>query len=111
MKRTVLAGFTACLGAFAVVAASPEVDTAVKTFKGVAADPGKTGIFCAMTKTMDSMGEKDDPVADAKIADYMKQLGPTFEAAWKAADTIDESSPDGQALNGALDDLASKCPQ
>ncbi len=111
MKRVVVAGFAACLGAYAVLAASPEVESAIKTFKAIGADTGKLTTFCTMTKTMDSMGEKEDAAAEAKIAEYMKQLGPAFEAAWKTADTVEEDSEDGQALGAALDEVAGKCPQ
>ena len=41
MKRIVLAGVVACLGAYGVLAASPKIESAVKTFKAVAADPGQ----------------------------------------------------------------------
>ncbi len=39
----------------------------------------------------------------------MKQLGPDFETAWNAGDSVDENSPDGEKLNAALDELANKC--
>jgi hypothetical protein len=111
MKRALVAGFAACVGAYAVLAASPEVESAIKAFKAVGADAGKLSAFCAMTKAMDSMGEKEDPAADAKIGEYMKQLGPNFEAAWKTADTVEESTEDGKALGEAIDEIAGKCPQ
>jgi hypothetical protein len=111
MKRALAAGFAACLGAYAVLAASPEVESAIKTFKDVGADAGKLSTFCTMTKTMDSMGEKEDAAAEAKITEYMKQLGPGFEAAWKTADTVEEASDDGKALGAAIDEVAGKCPQ
>lgn len=109
MNRPVLAGFALCLSAVAVMAASPQVDSAIKTFKAVGADSGKMSTFCAMTKTMDSMGEKEDAAAEAKVTGYMKQLGPAFEAAWKTADEVDDTTDDGKALGAALDEIAGKC--
>jgi hypothetical protein len=115
MKRVVVAGVAAgvvaCLGAYGALAASPKIESAVKTFKGIAGDPGKTKTFCEMVKTMDASGEKEDPAAEAKITGLMKQLGPDFESAWNASDGLDDNSEDGKAYNAAMDDLAEKCPQ
>ncbi len=109
MKRFVIAGVAACLAAAPAFAAAPKIEAAIKTFKAVAADPAKLKTFCAMTKVMDSMGEKEDPAKNKEIEGYMKQLGAEFETAWTAGDGIDENSPDGKALNTALDDLSGKC--
>jgi hypothetical protein len=111
MKRIVLAGVVACLGAYGALAASPKIESAVRTFKAVAADPGKLKTFCEMTRTMDSIGDKEDAAAEAKIDGLMKQLGADFDAAWNAADDLDDNSEDGKAYNTAMDDLAGKCPQ
>ncbi len=84
MKRAIVACCAACLGAYAVLAASPEVESAIKAFKAVAADPAKLSAFCTMTRTLDGHRRQDDEdVADAKVAELIKQLGPEFEAAWK----------------------------
>jgi hypothetical protein len=97
------------VSAVPVLAAAPKVDAAIKEFKAVSADAGKLKTFCAMNKTMESAGEKEDPGLDAKIDGYMKQLGPSFEAAWNASEGLDENSPDGKAWNDALDQLMEKC--
>ena len=109
MKRAVLAAVAACLAAAPAFAASPKIDAAVKTFKAVSADPAKLKTFCDMSKTMDAAGDKESPAADAKINDFMKQLGADFETAWAVAEGLNENSPDGKAYNTALDDLAGKC--
>ena len=109
MKRFVLAGLVACLGAYGAQAADPKVVAAIKTFQAIAADPGKVKTFCQMVQVMDETGEKEDQAAEAKINDLMKQLGPDFEAAWNAADDIDEDTPDGKDYNSAMDSLADKC--
>jgi hypothetical protein len=109
MKRVLVVGVAISLGVCPVFAASPKIDAAVKTFKAVSADKEKLKIYCEMTKFMDSMGEKEDAAADAKVRGYMKQLGAEFEAAWNAGQNVEENSPDDKALSEALDDLSSKC--
>jgi hypothetical protein len=111
MKRIVLAAVVACFGSYGALAASPKIESAVKTLKAVAADPGKLKTFCEMTRAMDAMGDKEDAAAEAKITELMKQLGPDFDAAWNAADDLDDNTEDGKAYNAAMDDLAGKCPQ
>src|SRR5262245_20024695 len=80
MKRAFIVGFAMCLG-YAVWAASPEVESAVKTLKSAAADAGKLKTFCAMSKAMDEAGEKANKEAEDKIDGLMKQLGADFEKA------------------------------
>ena len=109
MKRVVIAAVAVCLAAAPAFAASPKIDAAVKTFKAISADSAKLKTFCEMSKAMDAMGEKQDPVAEAKIDGLMKQLGADFETAWNAAEGLNETSADGKAYNGALDDLSNKC--
>lgn len=109
MKRALVVCAALCLAAQPALAASPKIDSAVKTFKAVAADPGKLRTFCEMSKVMDAMGDKDDPAGEAKIDGFMKQLGKDFEQAWGAGEGVDENSADGKALNAALDELSGKC--
>lgn len=109
MKRVVFAAVAVCLATAPVLAASPKVDAAVKTFKAVSADPAKLKTFCDMSKAMDAAGDKPSSEADAKINGYMKQLGADFETAWGMAEGLNETSADGKAYNSALDDLAGKC--
>ncbi len=111
MKRFVLAGIVACLGAYGALALSPKIDSAIKTLRAVTADSARVKTFCDMTKAMDAMGDKEDAAEEAKITGMMKQLGPDFAAAWDAADNLDDDSEDGKAYNAAMDDLAGKCPQ
>jgi hypothetical protein len=109
MKRFVFAGLVACLGVASALAADPKIVAAIKTFQAIAADPAKVKTFCEMIQVMDAAGDKEDPAAEAKIAELMKQLGPDFEAAWNTADEVDEDTPDGKDYNSAMDSLADKC--
>jgi hypothetical protein len=110
MKRVVVAAAVACLGVGAVLAASPKIEAALKTFKGVAADPGKLKTFCEMDSAMEAASEKGDKAAGAKVEALMKQLGPDFLAAWNAGNDIDEKSADGKAYAKGIDTLIEKCP-
>jgi hypothetical protein len=109
MKRILVTCIAVSLGAYPCFAASPKIEAAVETFKAVSADTGKLKAFCEMAKTMDAKGDAEDPVADAKIQGYMKQLGTEFETAFNSSDEVDEGTPDGAALRAAFDDLSGKC--
>jgi hypothetical protein len=99
-----------CLGAYSVLAASPKIEAAIKTFRGVAADPAKLKIFCTMNAALDKAAEKKDKAEAAKVPPLMKQLGPEFETAWNAGEDVDDETPDGKAFVAGLDELADKCP-
>jgi hypothetical protein len=94
--------------AMPALAASPEVEAAIKTFRAVAADPNLQKTFCALLKIYD---EKDDPNAKAAIDGYVKQLGSEFQSAWDVMESIDDNSPDGQAVDAVLDELEKRCPR
>jgi hypothetical protein len=111
MKRAFVIGFALCLGGYAVWAASPEVEGAVKTLKAAAADAGKLKTFCAMTKAMDEAGEKTNKETEDKIDGLMKQLGADFEKAWSVGNDLDDKSEDGKVYFTAVEDLVAKCPQ
>jgi hypothetical protein len=113
MKRTLTACMlvTLGLGATYVMAASPAVESAIKTLKAVAADPARFKTFCDMQKAAEALGEKEDAAAEAKIEALAKQLGADFEKAWSAGDDLDENSADGKEYFAAVDELDSKCPQ
>jgi hypothetical protein len=110
MMRVIVAAVAVCLGVYSVMAASPKIEAALKTFKAVAADPGKLKTFCAMDSAMEAASEKKDKAAAGKIDALMKQLGPEFEAAWTAGDDLDEKSADAKAYGAGLDTLIGKCP-
>jgi hypothetical protein len=109
MNRVVFAAVAVCLAAAPAFAASPKVDAAVKTFKGLSTDSGKMKTFCEMVKAQDAAGEKPTPAAEAKISGLMKQLGADFETAWALGESMDEKSADGKAFNTAVEDLYGKC--
>jgi hypothetical protein len=109
MKRFAIGCAAVCLTTIAAFAADPKIETAVKVFKQTEADAGKLKTFCEMNKLMTTAGDKEDATTDGKVDEYLKQLGPDFNAAWNAGEGLDENSPDGKMLNAALDELGSKC--
>jgi phage terminase small subunit len=109
--RAVIAVLALGLATGPALAANPKIEAAVKTFKAVAADPAKLRTYCAMSKVMERMGEKEDKAAEAEIDRYLAQLGPDFQTAWDAAEGVDENSADGKLYYAAMDDLEQKCPK
>jgi hypothetical protein len=101
-----LALFTTTISAFA----DPKVDSAISVFKQTEADAAKLVTFCAMSQAMEAAGENEDPATKAEIDEDLKQLGPEFEAAWKVFRETDQNSPEGRALNQAVDELGGDCP-
>ncbi len=110
MKRVLLIPAALCLTAAAAIAADNPTNSAIATFQSVAKDPGKMKLYCEMSAIMDKAGDDPDDATEAKINDYVKQLGPDFKTAWDAGDNVDENSPDGKKLDAALDELSNKCP-
>src|SRR5215467_14947873 len=93
--------------AMPALAASPKVEAAIKTIRAVAADSNQLKTFCAMLE-MEKVGEgdwKNDPKIQAAIDGYIKRLGTEFQSAWEVVESIDENSPDGQAIDAVLDEL------
>ena len=92
------------------IAASPKVEGAVKVLQAVGTDANKLKTFCELMDVDEKLGDKQDPVLEAQIAKLLDQLGPDFKVAWDIVEDTDERSPDGRALNAALDQLEDKCP-
>jgi hypothetical protein len=109
--RALIASLALGLIVAPALAASPKVEAAIKTYKAVGANPAKLKSFCDMTRIMQQIGDKEDAAAEAQIDRLMDQLGADFQTAWEAGDGVDENSPDGKALNAAMDELEDKCPR
>jgi hypothetical protein len=106
----VLAAVTLLLISTPSLAASPKVEAAVKAFQAVGADAAKLKTFCELTDVDEKLGDKTDPVLEGQMDKLLDQLGADFKAAWDALEDTDERSPDGRALNAALEQLEDKCP-
>jgi hypothetical protein len=93
------------------LAASPQVESAIKAFQSVGVDPNRLKTFCELIQISERMGDNEDPALQAQIDKLVEQLGADFKAAWEAVEEADEASPDGKALSAALDELSEKCPE
>jgi hypothetical protein len=91
-------------------AASPKIEAAVKTFQAVGADAGKLKTFCELMDVDEKLGDNTNAALEGQMDKLLDQLGNDFKAAWEALDDTDERSPDGRALNAALEQLEDKCP-
>lgn len=111
MKRILVACLAAGFSAAVAVAASPEIEAAIKTLKAIGSDPAKMRTFCELSKVVVAIGDKDDPEADKQIETFLKQLGSDFEAAWNAGDDLDENSADAKEYYAVVDALEEKCPK
>ena len=101
-----------CLLAASAFAADPNINSAINVFKQTQEDAdGKLKTFCAMSKAMEAAGENEDSASKAKIDGYLTKLGPNFDAAWKTFKEADQNSPEGRALNEAVDELGGECPE
>ena len=109
MVRGLVISVALCFGV-ASAFADPKINSAISVFKQTEADAAKLMTFCAMSQAMEAAGENEDPATKAEIDNYLKQLGPDFEAAWKVFKEADQNSPDGKALNKAVDELGGNCP-
>ena len=92
------------------IAASPKVEDAVKVLQAVGTDANKLKTFCELMDVDEKLGDKEDPVLEAQMDKLLDQLGADFKVAWDVIEDTDERSPDGRALNAALDQLEDKCP-
>ena len=108
--RALAAAITLFLVTTPSLAASPQVEAAVKVFEAVGADANRLKTFCEMMQIDEKMSEKEGPAVKAEIDKLLDQVGADFKAAWKAVEDIDENSPDGKVLNAAADRLEDKCP-
>jgi hypothetical protein len=106
----VAAAAAVCLGATLVMAASPQIEAAMKTLGTISNDPAKLKLYCDLQTEIGAMGEKEDQAAEERIEGMIKQLGPEFETAWTAADTLDETSADAKEFYAFIDQIESKCP-
>lgn len=123
MKRTLIAcAVIACAGGLAI-AASPEVDKAIKTIQSATADPAKLKLFCGVADDddadadgkadakADAKEEKDDPAEEKQAADALKQLGAGVAAAWAVGEKLAEGSPDAAEFATAMEAITAKCPE
>ena len=92
------------------LAATRQVDAAVKVFQTVGTDANRLKAFCELMQIEEENAERANPSLDAKMDKLLDELGPDFKTAWDTAEDIDPASDDGEVFNAALDRLSHKCP-
>jgi hypothetical protein len=108
--RALAAAITLFLVTTPALAASPQVEAAVKAFRAVGADANRLKTYCELNQIEEKMGDKDSPALQAQMDKLLDQLGADFKAAWSTLEDIDENSPDGKVLQAAAEQLEDKCP-
>src|SRR5437868_4042900 len=99
--RALLTATTLALLTIAALAASPEVESALKVFQTIAADANRLKAFCEVMQTEEENSGKADRRLEAKMDKLLDELGADFKAAWETAGSIDPTSDDGKVLDAA----------
>jgi hypothetical protein len=92
-----------------VLAASPQVQAAVKAIQTVGTDAQRLKTYCELVNIEEENAEKAVPSVQVRMDKLLDELGADFKAAWAIAQTIDPASEDGKVLLAALDQLSDKC--
>jgi len=91
------------------LAASPEIEAAVKVFQTLGTDPNRLKTFCELIEIEQENEENAGPLLATKMDKMLDELGADFKATWKSVEDIDPASEDGKILYAALDRLLEKC--
>lgn len=93
--------------------AATATETAVSVFEAVGKDSERLKTFCIMNRVMNAAADEQDnaklDAADKEIETYLTTLGPDFKTAWTLGAESDPESPEGKALNTAIEALEEKC--
>jgi predicted HAD superfamily Cof-like phosphohydrolase len=92
------------------LAASPQVEAAIKAFQTVDSDANRMKTFCELMRIDEQNEKRTSPSLEAKMDELLNELGADFEAAWELVEDTDPASEDGKVLSAALDRAADKCP-
>jgi hypothetical protein len=109
--RALAAAIALSLLTIAALAASPEVEAALKAFQTAGTEASRLKMFCELMQTDQQYAERADPLLEAKMDKLLDELGADFKAALETVEDIDPASDDGKVLNAALDQLSDKCPR
>jgi hypothetical protein len=109
--RTLAATIALPLLTIAALAASPEVESALKAFQTAGTEANRLKMFCELIQTDKQLAERADPALEAKMDKLLDELGADFKAAWETAENVYPASDDDKVLSAALDQLSDKCPR
>ena len=111
MRAFAVPAFLVLVAAPALAAPMSAADAA-KAIVAVEGDASRLKSFCAMNRAMNlnaDEGSAAAATADAEVMAHLGALGPEFKAAWDFGMDTDPESPDGQAINAAIEKLEDKC--
>ncbi len=77
--RALAAAITLFLVTTPALAASPQVEDAIKVLQAVGADANRLKTFCEMMQIDEKMDEKEDPALKAQIDKLLDQVGADFK--------------------------------
>jgi hypothetical protein len=119
MKRIVRTGrllalpIVAALTATPILAASANVEAAIKSLAKIEADAGKFQTFCKLIKDLDDVPEQDMAKAESletQLENLLKSIGFDVLQAWDLGADLDAQSDDGKAFEAAVEAIEAKCP-
>jgi hypothetical protein len=94
-----------------VLAASPQIEAAIRVIQTVGTDANRLNPFCELMEVEEENPREVAPFLQTKIDKLLDELGADFKAAWKIIQVIDPASDDGKVLYAALDGLVDKCSE
>jgi hypothetical protein len=104
---------TAALTLGPVYAASPKVESAIKSLDKIEADGAKFQAFCKLLRDIDDVPEQDEAKVEAlevELDNLLKSIGLDVLRAWDLGSDLDPQSEDGKAFEAAVEALEDKCP-
>jgi hypothetical protein len=81
--RALAAGIALSLLTIAALAASPDVEPALKVFQTVGTDATRLKAFCELMQIDEQNAGKVDPVLEARLDKLLDELGADFKTAWE----------------------------
>ena len=93
------------LAAGPALAASPNVEAAVKSLAKIEADAAKFQAYCKLIQDMGDVPEQDVAKADvleSQLEDLIESMGDEIANAWELASTAGSQSDDGKAFEAAF---------
>jgi hypothetical protein len=96
-----------------VYAASPKVESAIKSLDKIEADGAKFQAFCKLLRDIDDVPEQDEAKVEAlevELDNLLKSIGLDVLRAWDLGGDLDPQSEDGKAFEAAVEALEDKCP-
>jgi hypothetical protein len=96
-----------------VIAASANVEAAIKSLAKVGTDATKLQSYCKLIDDMGDVPETDVAkieTMEGLLEDLLESVGADVLQAWELASETDPASDDGKAFEAAFAALEAKCP-